>query len=158
MAAMAPAEYESWRQQTTAPMLEAVKLPQTSRKPSKRQLEKFELQRAEAVAPYPPDLLACLTKDTVWWKTEHRWSQPPGSRRVLYWRRHDALQVGVPVRPRRPGLRPVTTMLLALTTASGNRSALPPCSRTLPQAELFHRAIVGRVGKGKRVHCPELTG
>jgi CRISPR-associated protein Csb2 len=49
-------------------------------------------------------------------------------------------------------------MLLALTTPSGNRSALPPCRRTLPQAELFHRAIVGRVGSGQRVHCPELTG
>ena len=49
-------------------------------------------------------------------------------------------------------------VLLALTTASGNRSALPPVTRTLPQAELFHRAIVGRLGKGQRVHCPELTG
>lgn len=49
-------------------------------------------------------------------------------------------------------------MLLALTTPSGNQSALPSVNRTLPQAELFHRAIVGRVAKGQRVHCPELTG
>lgn len=59
----------------------------------------------------------------------------------------------------RPGTaRRVTTMLLAITTASGNRSALPPITRTLPQAELFHRAIVGCLGNGERVHCPELTG
>ncbi len=38
------------------------------------------------------------------------------------------------------------------------QSALPSVTRTLPQAELFHRAIVGRVAKGQRVHCPELTG
>ncbi len=49
-------------------------------------------------------------------------------------------------------------MLLALTAPGGNRSALPPCSRTLPQAELFHRAIVARVARGQQVHCPELTG
>jgi hypothetical protein len=35
---------------------------------------------------------------------------------------------------------------------------LPPCNRTLPQAELLHRAIVGRVARGRRVECPELTG
>ena len=52
----------------------------------------------------------------------------------------------------------VTAMLLAITTASGNRSALPPVTRTLPQAELFHRAIIGRLGNGHRVDCPELTG
>ena len=96
-------------------------------------------------------------KDTAWWK-QHRWSQPPGSQRVIYWRRSDALEVGVPERPARAMVSRVTTMLLALTTPSGNRSALPPCSRTLPQAELLHRAIVGRVAKGRRVHCPELTG
>ena len=49
-------------------------------------------------------------------------------------------------------------MLLALTTPSGNKSALPTVARTLPQAELFHAALVRTVGKGERVDCPELTG
>lgn len=57
---------------------------------------------------------------------------------------------------RRP--RPVTAMLLSLKTRGGNNSALPHINRTLPQGELFHRAIVGRVGKRRRVDCPELTG
>jgi len=48
--------------------------------------------------------------------------------------------------------------LLAISTASRNKSALPSITRTLPQAELFHRAIVGRVAKGQRVDCPEITG
>jgi CRISPR-associated protein Csb2 len=157
MAAIPPEEYRAWHQQTTAPILEAIQLPERSRKPTARQLEKLQAQRTQAIAPYPPDLLSCLTKDTVWWK-EHGWSQPPGSQRVLYWRRSDSLQVGVPPQPKPRQLRPVTTMLLSLTTPSGNRSALPHCTRMLPQAELFHRAIVGRVGKGRSVHCPELTG
>ena len=38
---------------------------------------------------------------------------------------------------------PISMMLLAPTSPSGNRSALPACNRTLPQAELLHL----------RVHC-----
>ncbi len=57
----------------------------------------------------------------------------------------------------RPARRAATTVF-SLTTPSGNRSALPPCSRALPQAELLHRAIVGHVAQGQRVECPELTG
>jgi CRISPR-associated protein Csb2 len=49
-------------------------------------------------------------------------------------------------------------MLLAMTTPSGNRSALPHVIRTLSQAELFHRSVVSRLGRGNRVECPELTG
>jgi CRISPR-associated protein Csb2 len=49
-------------------------------------------------------------------------------------------------------------MLLALTTPTGNRSPLPPIARTLPQAELIHKALVSRAANGGTVHCPELTG
>jgi CRISPR-associated protein Csb2 len=49
-------------------------------------------------------------------------------------------------------------MLPAFSTPIRNKTALPHVHRTLPQGELFHRAIVGRVGNGRRVDCPELTG
>jgi CRISPR-associated protein Csb2 len=153
MAAIPPASYVAWHGSQVDAALAAFPLPGGERKPSAKLLK----DRERAVAPYPPDLVACLTQDTAWWKG-HGWSQPPGSRRVLYWRRRDSLQVGVPQLPRAPEHHRVTTMVLAITTASGNRSALPPRTRTLPQAELFHRAIVGRVGNGALVDCPELTG
>jgi CRISPR-associated protein Csb2 len=153
MAAIPTEEYRGWRQKQVENALTSFSLPQGRKKPTARLLK----DRDKAVAPFPPDLLSCLMKDTTWWK-HHGWSQPPGSQRVLYWRRSDSLRVGVPRRPKSPRLNAVTTVLLSLTTPSGNRSALPPCARTLPQAELFHRAIVGRVGHGRRVHCPELTG
>jgi CRISPR-associated protein Csb2 len=153
MAAIPAEEYRLWREQQVEAVLTPFPLPEGHRKPTAKLLS----DRERAVAPYPPDLLASLSKDTCWWKG-HRWSQPPGSQRVLYWRRSDSLEVGVPQRAKRPRHSPVTTMLLSLTTPSGNRSALPSCIRTLPQAELFHRAIVGRVGRGRRVECPELTG
>ncbi|MBS0261282.1 MAG: type I-U CRISPR-associated protein Cas5/Cas6 [Planctomycetes bacterium] len=157
MAALPALEYRKWQQETTAPILEVIKLPDGPRKPTAKQLQKFESQRAQAISPYPPDLLSCLTKDTAWWK-QHGWSQPPGSRRVLYWRRNDSLEVGVPQRPRPQRPKPLTTILLSLTTPSGSRSALPPCARTVPQAELFHRVVVAKAAKGGRVFCPELTG
>jgi CRISPR-associated protein Csb2 len=153
MAALPPDEYADWRRTTTEKILAEFPLPAGNKKPSAKLLK----DRARAVAQYPENLIECLTKDTAWWKL-HRWSQPPGSQRVLYWRESESLQVGLPYSPRPRHVRPVTTMLLGLTTASGNRSALPPNSRTLPQAELFHRAIVGRVAMGERVACEELTG
>lgn len=149
MAAIPPADYEPWRSAEVERALRPLE--------GQRQTTAIKKRRAQAIEPFPPDLLACLTRDTAWWKG-HGWSQPPGSRRVLYWRRSDALQVGIPAVARRREPPGVECMLLAVTTPSGNRSALPPVTRTLPQAELFHRAIVGRAGNGRRVDCPELTG
>lgn len=152
MAAIPSDDFLAWRREVTQKVLENYPLPEGKKPPAK-----LLKDREKATSPYPADLLSCLAKDTVWWK-QHGWSQPPGSQRVIYWRRSDSLQVGTPQQTKRRPANPVTTMLLALTTASGNRSALPSCSRTLPQAELFHRAIVSRLGKGHKVHCPELTG
>jgi CRISPR-associated protein Csb2 len=153
MAALPSAEYSAWRSSSTAGLLAEFPLPEGKKKPTAALLK----SRAKAEVPYPRDMLDCLAKDTAWWK-QHRWNQPPGSQRVVYWRRADALEVGTPRRSERRPANRITTMLLAITTPSGNRSALPLVTRTLPQAELFHRAIVGRVGKGSRVDCPELTG
>jgi len=153
MAAIPSEEYTNWQRATTDQILAKFHFPGGKKKLSAKLLR----ERANAIEPYPKDLLDCLMKDTAWWK-QHRWSQPPGSQRVIYWRRNDALEVGVPERLARPRVRRVTMMLLALTTHSGNQSALPACSRTLPQAELLHREIVGRMAQGWHTECPELTG
>jgi len=151
MAPQAPEIYRRWREQEIDKALQPP--PHGKRKISK----KLEADRAMAVALYPADLIDCLQRDTRWWK-RHRWSQPPGSRRVLYWRHSDSFNVGAPAPP--AGARPsrVTMMLLALTTPNGSRSSLPMRSRALPQAELLHRALVARIGHGAPIDCPELTG
>lgn len=153
MAAEPSEVFNRWREQAVAVALEPFPLPEGKKKLPK----KIAADRAKAEAPYPVDLLDCLQRDTAWWK-QHRWSQPPGSRRVLYWRRSDSLSVGTPTPAVRKAPARVTTMLLALTTPSGSRSALPLRTRALPQAELLHRGLVSRVGRGERAHCPELTG
>ena len=124
------------------------------RKPSKALLRK----REKAVAPYPDDLLDCLQRDTSWLRS-HGWSQPPGSRRVFYWRPSNAVAVGAPKTTRRaaPSAPRVEAMLLSLTNASRNDHALPPVTRTLPQAELLHRALV-RIAERNGPPPSELTG
>jgi len=114
-------------------------------------------ERAKVEEPYPADILACLQRDTAWWK-EHRWSQPPGARRVLYWRRTDALEVGpAPARRVTVSTEPVEAMLLALAPQSGNLHSLPDVARSVPQAELLHRALVSHATKSG-THCESLIG
>jgi CRISPR-associated protein Csb2 len=153
MAAIPNEEYVAWRTPIVENLLREFPLPEGKKKPSAKLLQ----DRARIELPYPVDLVDCLQKDTSWWK-QQRWSQPPGSQRVVYWRQSDALQVGVPRRTTRRGAQTVTTMLLAITSPSGNKSALPSVTRTLPQAELLHRGLISRVAKGDKVNCPELTG
>ena len=146
--------YAVWHADVSATALASIVSPAGQRKASSK---KLEAERAKALAPFPLDLLDALQRDTAWWK-QHRWSQPPGARRVLYWRRADALTATAPDHARSPRAAPVRVMLLALTTPSGRTSALPAAARTLPQAELLHRALVSRAGGGRRVDCPELIG
>lgn len=77
---------------------------------------------------------------------------------MFYWRRTDALEAGAP-KPRRVALSApaVDVMLLSLSTASGNDHALPNVIRTLPQAELLHRALVGVAAK-QNGHSSVLSG
>jgi CRISPR-associated protein Csb2 len=151
LAAQPPGAYDQWRQLSVEAALAALaeKTP-AKKKPTQKQREK-------ALEPYPPDLLACLQVETAWLR-KHGWSQPPGSRRVFYLRRSDALESGAP-RPRFSGARApvVPAILLSLSTASGNDHALPPTTRTLPQAELFHRALTSHATRDGGTR-PAITG
>ena len=145
-------EFRVWRAERVEEVLANMPLPE-GRKPGRSLIAK----RDKAVAPYPADLLDCLQKDTTWLRS-HGWNRPPGSRRVFYWRPTDAISIGVPTR--RPAALPrrrVEAMLLSLTNASRNDHALPPVTRTLPQAELLHRALVGLAAR-RGTPPPELIG
>lgn len=89
------------------------------------------------------------------WHAEMTFSDPIAAPVVVGCGRFLGLGLMAPA-PRATTSR-MTTMLLAISSFD-ERSALPSIDDTLPLAELFHRAIVGRVAKGQRVHCPELTG
>jgi len=148
-----PTTFQLWRDAQAAEALIPFPLPEGAKKIPK----KLDTDRAKVLAPFPLDLLDALQWDTARWKG-HRWSQAPGGRRVLYWRRANALDIARPTRAVVSNPVPVEAMLLALTTRSGRRGGLPPVARTLPQAELLHRALIGRLGRGEQVDCPVLTG
>jgi CRISPR-associated protein Csb2 len=129
-------------------------LPDGKNKPSAALLNK----RNAALGPYPADLFDCLSRDTSFFQL-HGWSQPPGSRRVLYWRPSHSLTTA-PIRAARSVAdpKPVEAVLLALASDTRRHEVLPLLSRALPQAELLHRSFASKVGNGLPIVCPVLTG
>ena len=152
LAPVGASDYLAWR----AKQIEKahVKLPlPDGRKPSKALLRK----REKAAEPYPEDLLDCLQKTTTWWRS-HGWNQPPGTRRVSYRRPSNAIVIGAPrAKTADASEQRIEAMLLSLTNVSRNDYALPSVTRTLPQAELLHRALV-RLAARNGSPPSELTG
>lgn len=133
-------EFSAWRSDAVQRAREETGIDLTKVKMSAAERKRLDA----AQAPYPLTLIDCLQAETSWLRS-HGWNQAPGSRRVFYWRRRDALQVGVPVSrsaPREP--EPVEMMLLSIASESRSKGLLPPVNRALPQGELLHRALVSR--------------
>jgi CRISPR-associated protein Csb2 len=146
-----PGDYAAWRKGEVDAATNELDFP-AGKKPTQAQQKKIDAVQSA----FPVDLVDCLQLDTAWWKAQ-KWSRAPGSRSALYWRAGNALEVGPPSAPRSSVVQPVKTMLLALTTPSGSKSALPPIARTLPQAELLHSALVSKLGYDNGA-CPEIVG
>jgi len=147
--------YSEWRRGAVDAAIAAVPVTTAKGKPLGRKA--LAKKRTEVEATYPLDLVSCLETDTAWL---HRlgWSQPPGSRKVMYWRPRHVLESAAP----RPHFRkfepdPVRFMLLSMATATGNDHALPSVARALPQAELLHAALVSRASR-RNEHSPVITG
>lgn len=154
LCALSSADYLIWRERSLNSAIE--KLPKANgTKPLTKAQHAKQLLRARAA--YPEDLIDCLQVETAWLHA-FGWSQPPGSRKVLYWRRSDSLEGGSPSsRAQLVEPAPVEFMLLSVATASGNNHALPGLNRTLPQGELLHRAVLSAGPKGK-TPSPMLSG
>jgi CRISPR-associated protein Csb2 len=135
-----PDQYDKWREGVVSAALTPLQPPE-----GKRLTNSLRAKQEQATAPYPKDLIACLQADTNWLR-DHGWSQPPGSRRILYWRPSDLLEPGAPQpRPASHRAPSVECILLSIATDSGNDHALPAVNRTLSQAELLHRQLGGIV-------------
>lgn len=134
-----PVRYAAWRAVTLTRELEALPAPAGR---SKAQLVKHEKATGAIQAMFPADLLACLQVDTTWLR-QHGWSQPPGTQKKLYWRRSDALRAATAAA--QCAVQPIAApcVLLSLASQSLNDHALPVLARSLPQAELLHRQVVG---------------
>lgn len=158
MAPSIPTDYAQWREHALSTALADLPEVDANKKKLTKDEKKTIEQRRKAEAPYPIDLIACLQAPTNWLR-EHGWSQPPGSRRVFYWRKSDALEAGAP----KPRLRAISApsveaMLLSMATASGNDHALPPITRTLPQAEMLHKHLGHALKRLDLGHSRVLSG
>lgn len=140
LAALAPDEYAAWRAKAIAAGAAAVSTLDAKGKPLPAARRRKEIEVIERA--HPRDTLACLQVETAWLQ-QLGWTQPPGSRKLLYWRRADSLAT-LPPKPqqRRAHAPPVACMLLALASASGRANTLPRAQRSLAQGELLHRALV----------------
>ena len=149
LAPVSAAEYAAWRESALARDLAEFET-QRGKKPTPKDRERLE-------APYPKDLVACLLVETADLQ-RHGWSQPPGSRRVLYTRPPQVVETrpAVSVRSRRAA-RPVEAALLALASDTRRGNVLPPFTRCLPQAELLHQSLISLLGE-RAPECAVLTG
>lgn len=145
-------DFDSWRAKAVEQALVPYLL--SEKKTPKKLIE----QRAKAQEPFPVNLIACLQADTTWLRS-HGWSQPPGTQRVLYWRKADAVAPGSQVRARTPRTRTVPFVLMSLASPTHNDHVLPLSARTLPQAEQLHRQLVGAYARqNSGGHSRVLTG
>ena len=145
-------DYLTWRNAQVEAALKNLSLP-TARRPAKALLN----GRKRAIQPYPEDLIDCLQKDTNWLRSQG-WNRPPGSRRVFYWRPCDTLAIQRPQPRSQVAAARVRAILLSITNASRNDHALPPVKRTLAQAEILHRTLVGIADKRSGGATRVLTG
>lgn len=158
LAPISPVEYASWRKSALDAVLAHLPVVDAAKKRLTQADKKALAQRKAAEEPFPGDIIGCL-QSTTGWLRQHGWSLPPGSRQVIYERRLDLLEAGAPrPRPAPPAALRVEAMLLSLATPSGNDHALPVATRTLPQAELLHRALVGVADKQLGSVPPVLSG
>ncbi len=138
LAPTSASDYANWRETSVnQAFVKLTEIDLAKKKPSQSELKKI----TSVQESYPASLIQCLQVQTDWLQ-KLGWSQPPGSQKVLYWRRTDALEAAAPS-PKWNHVKapPVQAMLLAMATSSGNDHALPKITRTLPQAELLHRAL-----------------
>lgn len=142
-----PEFYASWRQATVN--VDRAKLPTQNAKGKALAKTQIAKQLEKLDQAYPKDLTACLQVDTRFLQ-ELGWSQPPGTRKVFYWRPTDALSPSPArvVRSLTETTPSVEFVLLALAAESSNFGNLPATIRTLPQGELLHRAILSKFPSG----------
>ncbi|MES9906679.1 MAG: type I-U CRISPR-associated protein Csb2 [Sedimenticola sp.] len=151
--------YAQWREDAVSKLIAGLPRPEpkTGRKPTAKMLRDWEAAKVKAIAPYPDDLLDCLQAQTSALQ-QQGWSQPPGSRRIFYQAPIDALQVGAPLQRRQRVPESVQCTLLSIAAQSNNDGMLPRVERTLPQAELLHRALVAVAVKVNGRQSRVLTG
>lgn len=156
-----PGAYLAWREERVERAMAEELASERERARAKGKKLPAKLSKAKAAkvtARYPSSTLEALFATTSALQRA-RWSQPPGSRWLSYWRKADALSARTaPVGVRLPRRRDPTAVLLALTADTEKAAALPLVRHALWQGERLHSAWVKRAGDGDQTPSPCVTG
>jgi CRISPR-associated protein Csb2 len=153
-----PEKYVRWRADKVEHALKKAVDEVTAKKKKAPTPKAQEKLRAKVSLPYPETIVDCLMQDTGVFRKQG-WSQPPGSERITYLRRADALEPR-PLRALPPMNRQesrVEVALLALSPDTIRGTMRPRMTRVLPQTELLHQAIVSRM-EDMGLDIPALRG
>jgi CRISPR-associated protein Csb2 len=151
LATVSESDYVAWRTSSVESAL--------ARDAESRAKKLTPKQSAAVALPFPETLLDCLLCDTLFLQ-KHGWSQPPGSRRVLYNRPPRTLEPRPARSPRRQrASRTVEAGLLALSSDTVRGDLLPLMTRCVRQAEFIHEALASILFKQLRMNeCAALLG
>ena len=145
LAPMHPAHYAPWHEQALGHALDRrlAEKQQAARDKDKKPPARLTKKDRESVeSMLPRTLVESLCAGTVELQRAG-WSQPPGSRRLSYWRAPGSLQAES--RPRRaPQQRRelVDTAILAVTSDTRRGEVLPHLHQALWQGERLHKTLV----------------
>ncbi|SFK06001.1 CRISPR-associated protein Csb2 [Desulfomicrobium apsheronum] len=143
-------DYENWINQARDDVIRHFDFVDETKPKLSKEEKKIQKARQsaleKAMKPYPKSLFDALHWDTADWK-QYRWIQAPGSKRVLYWRKSDALQIQPMVTSKACSSPSVKIIVLAMATAQGNKHALPPVVHTLIHGERLHKLVLGKIGQ-----------
>lgn len=142
LAAVSDAEYVTWRASRVS-----VVSSSGEKAKSAKSTKPARAKKSNGDEIYPIDLIACLCAETAILQKQG-WSQPPGSRRVLYRRPASCLEPAVASVSRTSLNRePVEFALLALSADTKRGTLLPLMNRCLRQAEFLHGSWVKQLGE-----------
>lgn len=106
-----------------------------------------KLPKKKFDALHPADILAALQVESGWLQKQG-WTSPPGTQIAHYKLPvRNVIGTTAPAPRLRPEPPRVEFALLALSCSARGRTPLPLAARTLPQADILHRALASHVGK-----------
>lgn len=148
LAPLPQSEYERWR----ADAIQRAVDQETASKGKKVS----PAARKKLEAPFPLDLIDCLSWDTAEVR-KFRWSRAPGTKEVLYSTPSTMLRKSVSSFRSSP-TKSVEAALVALAIDREKASRLPLMSRCLPQAEAMHAALVRILTQDLHAHSDAIIG
>jgi len=160
LAPESPTVYAQWRatavqREEGRSLAELVAKATAKAKAAPKSLGKKDASRIDKL--FPSDIVEALLADTKTLQAQ-RWSQPPGTRWVAYWRPVEALRAPASPPARSRSAQMPTMALLALASDTKRGQVLPSLADALWRLEALHDALVRLSTRDKGTPSPVFSG